>query len=394
MSLRIAMIHESEYTQHRWPRFTLIAQALQTIGHNVAIYSFGKSRPQESDSKVFDVNGGLLTYLLSVFLHVFSRRVVFGFGLNIPLIRQLNRFHPDIIIFHYTHVGMALLIARQVLGWHSLLVYDWNDLNVRMGILSQHRRGRNHFWAWLEERLVPRNSDYVIVVSNFAKKLVASWGIPADRIAVVNELVPLKLSRAAMERRRNRPLVDRTIVWHGFVRPYQIPGLMTVVRALAQLPSTERPRFRIVGPFSSEADRQRIGKMASRLGVAVEMTGYVHRDVLDTLLDSGDAGIQVLPNELFAHFINGVKLAEYISHGLPVLCSRLEGPSELVNGNGLLYDPSNPEELAAAIASLFSARYPEFLDSAVEVAHREFSEEAILSKIAELMEKLELISPG
>ncbi len=388
MSLRIAMIHESEYAQHRWPRFTLIVQALQKIGHDISIYSFGKSRPLESDPKVSDVNGGFLTYLLSVFLHVWSSRVVFGFGLNIPLIKQLNVSRPDIIIFHYAHVGVALLFAKQFLGWHSLLVYDWNDLNVRMGVSSRNSRRRRRFWRWVEESFVPSHSDHVIVLSNFAKKLLASWGIPADKIVVVNELVPLKINHTVLDRKKDRSMVDRTIIWHGFVRPYQILGLTTVIRALAQLPSSKRPKFRIIGPFFSEDHKERIFKVAHQLGIAVEIKDYVHRDALDVLLDSADSGIQVLPNELFAHFINGVKLAEYVSHGLPVLCSRLEGPSELVNGNGLLYDPDNPKELRTAITTLFSSRYPEFLDRAVEMAYREFSEEAILAKVTHLAEEL------
>ena len=87
-----------------------------------------------------------------------------------------------------------------------------------------------------------------------------------------------------------------------------------------------------------------------------------------------------------------MKLAEYVSHGLPVLCSNLEGPSELVRGNGLLFDPELPASLSEAILCLFSERYPEFRSRAIEVANDEFSTSAVYRKISSLAERLEAAS--
>lgn len=384
--MRIAMVHESPYDPDRWPRFRLISQHLLRQGHDVSILAFWSGQGTEDDPPVREIAGGTLAYVLSAAVYIISSQIVFSSGLIFPLVRILNQERPDAVIFHYAHVGFILALAKRVLGWSAVLVYDWNDLGVRMRLFPARPRFRDAIWLWLEEQTVPRLADRVVVVTGFARNWLCSRGMSRQKIVVVNELVPLKLNQASMKSKIGRSPDQRTVIWHGYVRRYQVPGLVTVIDALGHIPASSRPKFTIVGPFDDSRSRRGLEELAAKMGVEIELLGLLSRANLDTLLDEADVGIQLLPDELFSRFINGVKLAEYVAHGLPVICSRLGGPGELIDRNGILVDPENPAEIAKAIMTILSDSYEGFVENSVRRAVEEFSEDAIRTKVSQIAE--------
>ena len=81
------------------------------------------------------------------------------------------------------------------------------------------------------------------------------------------------------------------------------------------------------------------------------ITGYVDKEDLPHFLRACEA--MVYPS-LFEGF--GLPVVEAMACGAPVACSRSSSLTELAEGRGLLFDPENPDEIAASLCRLAASR--------------------------------------
>jgi len=76
----------------------------------------------------------------------------------------------------------------------------------------------------------------------------------------------------------------------------------------------------------------------------------------------------------------GIALLEAMSMRIPVLCSRVEGHTEVVRDGetGFLFEPGDPQDAAGAIARALSAPTRPVVERAAELVERQFSPRAML----------------
>jgi glycosyltransferase involved in cell wall biosynthesis len=81
-----------------------------------------------------------------------------------------------------------------------------------------------------------------------------------------------------------------------------------------------------------------------------------------------------------------------MSHGLPVVCSRIGGLPEIVEDGvtGLLYEPGNVKELADRIKLLWQnpVLCRALGDSGRKKAHEEFATDHLMDRLMEIYEKV------
>ncbi|HVR34388.1 MAG TPA: glycosyltransferase family 4 protein [Methylomirabilota bacterium] len=191
---------------------------------------------------------------------------------------------------------------------------------------------------WLERRTFsPGCTRRVIANSHRGKsEIVRHYGFPKDRIDVVhngtdcNRFTPRKRNG---ERRETVLL----LVGSGFERK----GLAFALRALAKLPTTVR--LEVAGKGNPGPYR----RLAARLGVGDRLTFLGTEAKIEAVYARGD--ILVHP-AIYEPFSNAC--LEAMACGLPVVTSRINGASELVEPgiNGTIVDePADSDELSAAI---------------------------------------------
>jgi len=169
----------------------------------------------------------------------------------------------------------------------------------------------------------------LVAPSNWDKMHVIRCGVPFDRL-------PLK---QASKR--------RTIVCVGRLSPEK--GQTGLLRAFAQL-RTSHPNLtlRLVG---DGPDRDALERLSQELSVGDAVTFAGRLPEPDTLVEIAKADLLVLPS-----FMEGlpIVLMEAMALGVPVIASRVAGIPELVvdGKTGLLFAPSNWDELAQCIARL------------------------------------------
>lgn len=198
---------------------------------------------------------------------------------------------------------------------------------------------------WLVERACVKGAAAVISVSGSLGSYARRNGIPAQRVHVVPNGVPV----IGPLEPRDLPVGQWTLGTVALFRPRK--GLEMLLEAIAMLAERGlRVRLRAVGTFETEAYRAEIHQHVARLkiGDAIDWTGFA-RDVKREL---GQMDVFVLPS-LFGEGLPMVIL-EAMAAGVPIVATRVEGVPEAIRDgvDGLIAAPGNPSDLAERIAAI------------------------------------------
>ena len=191
------------------------------------------------------------------------------------------------------------------------------------------------------QRFVARRAGAVITPSHYLKNLVIGWGVPSERVHVIeNGARPKPETRLTREDARARLELDgdpilisagRLVPWKGY--EHIIDSMPAILR------DHPRARLLIVGSGPCEtALRERVQKL--ELDDAVQLLGARAPTELAMHLRASDVFVLVSTYEGFSHL-----LLEAMQSELPVVASRCGGNPELVGDadSGLLVSP-DPRE--------------------------------------------------
>jgi glycosyltransferase involved in cell wall biosynthesis len=185
-----------------------------------------------------------------------------------------------------------------------------------------------------------RRAAYIYCPSAYLRKLVLSWGIPAERVSVLPNPVPVDLADTDSAERRN----GRTLAFAG-----RLTAQKSLGRALEAVASVEGVRLVIAG---EGPDRDPLEERARELGIAdrVEFLGAQPRRRVVELFRGADASILSSSWENFPHTV-----VEALAVGTPVLAMDAGGVGEVVHDgvNGLLVPAGDTAALAGAVRRYF-----------------------------------------
>jgi glycosyltransferase involved in cell wall biosynthesis len=240
------------------------------------------------------------------------------FGLRNPGLSKLIREgHYDAVLCFVGYVRATFWIAcRAAKSSNTAFLFgtDANRLAPRDG-----RRWKSAVKKILWPRLF-RLADQVIVPSSGARDLMASLGLPAERITLTPYSVDndwwmrqsAAVDRSAVRASWGAPSSDAVVLFCAKLQPWKLPGDLLCAFAEANL-SDALLVIAGEGPLRSELERQ-----AAALGIAsrVRFLGFVNQSQLPAVYTSAD--LMVLPSEYepFAVVVN-----EAMCCGCPVAAS-------------------------------------------------------------------------
>jgi glycosyltransferase involved in cell wall biosynthesis len=198
--------------------------------------------------------------------------------------------------------------------------------------------------------LAARRSHRIIVPSRTTHDdLVRLLKVPSEKIDVVAEGIGSTGSAPALSERdtRARYALDNRLVVLATSAKRPHKNLPRLLAALALIPQARRPVLVLTGystPHEAEL-RQRIAELG--LETDVRLVGWVTLAELEGLYRT--AACFVFPS-LYEGF--GLPVLEAMSRGVPVACSDRGSLEEVAGGAARLFDPEQPEAIAAAIESL------------------------------------------
>ena len=209
--------------------------------------------------------------------------------------------------------------------------------------------------AW---RYLQRSFDHYIAVSHTMEKFLQSQGFPQGRISVIYDTVEEAELRSRL--RRTPPDVrgelqvgaDQLLVTMvGHIRDWK--GQDVLVRALAGMPPLLGGR--LVVAFVGGVGRGSEQYHHSLLRLVEE--NNLH-DRVRFLGERADAADLMAAADIVVHASTrpepfGLVVLEGMLLGRPMIASSLGGPAEIIrDGDGLLFDPSDPANLTSALIRL------------------------------------------
>lgn len=275
--------------------------------------------------------------------------------------RVMDAFHPDIVHVHELFPKPSPWIIPECSRRGIPVVMNWNDYHLTCPARNHYREGAvctlcvggHERWAVLKNcrGSVPESvtmalycamlrkkgihTDHVtgiVVLSDFSRNwLVEHVGVDPARIATISPLIEMPETAAD-------PGAGTYVAFGGRFVPEK--GIDTLLEA-AQMTSA---------PLRLSRNRQHFVTVEIPANIDVVVTS-TPEEVVD--LYRG-ARMVVMPSAWFETF--GMVAAEAMSHGVPVIVSRIGALSELVEDgvDGLLFEPGNAVDLASKIDRLWN----------------------------------------
>ncbi len=199
------------------------------------------------------------------------------------------------------------------------------------------------------EALAVRTFDALVTVTPSIYRRFAAM----NRRTVLVRNFPLE-EEFAPEREGN-PLWEtreRAVCYIGGLSPKR--GLAEMIRAVS-IVREKSPAKLLIGGDLSPAGRRILEGLSAKESRAVEYFGHVSRSRMSEIFRRSMAGLAVLHPERNFLVSYPTKLFEYMSAGLPVICSDFPLFRELDAGTDscLFIDPLDPQAIAEAILRVF-----------------------------------------
>jgi glycosyltransferase involved in cell wall biosynthesis len=236
--------------------------------------------------------------------------------------------------------------------------------------------------AW-QERISCWLADKVISVNETMRENLEGKSIPPEKIFIVNNFPDLS----------NLPIRTRDVSWPrkdgclkllytGTVTDHYDLGV--AVRAIA-LAAKEIPNLvlRIVGTGNKVSQ---IREIADELGITgrIEFLGYVHIEKVREEMERADVGISSHKAGIFGDLYFSTKIVEFMTQGLPVVCSRTYTIQKCIPEDAIFYfEPGDYEDMAQKILTIW--RDPKL------VAQKNKNASTLLSRLSWESEKVKLV---
>jgi glycosyltransferase involved in cell wall biosynthesis len=348
VNMRIAMIANTRYESDA--RVRRAARALAERGHHVDFFAVSGDRPRKGGNEQFLCLRRLRIRRqhAAVGRYFFEYGVFFAWSMTLVSILHL-RSRYDIIYVH--NMPNFLVFAGLVpkIGGAKIVL----DVHDPAAELLASLRG-SELPAWLrvlaraEERASLALADAVVTVNEpMRERLSAMFGGPVTVVMNLPDTAVMPPVDADGPDGRNR------IVYSGSIAHRN--GVDLIVKALSLLEGEfPRLRLRIVGDGPAT---ESVRGLAKELGVTerVEFAGFVTNDEIPFLVSGAAAGISPQRDDAFGSFVFSMKVAEYITLGLPVICSAISTMLHYFSDDELFFfEPGSADDLARAIRDLLN----------------------------------------
>jgi glycosyltransferase involved in cell wall biosynthesis len=275
--------------------------------------------------------------------------------LGLPVVQRLPNYRlicPGALLMRDGKVCEDCL--RKIVPWPGVVHGCWRNSRSGTTVVAAMLTFHNILRTWENQ------VDVYIALTEFARKKFVQGGLPEEKIVVKPNFVHPDPGDG--QHKGNFALfVGRLSAEKG------IRIMLSAWRLLKSVP------LKIVGdgPLMSEVKAQ-----IERERLGIEVLGRLSREEVFSLMQQ--ASFLVFPSEWYEGF--PMTIAEAFACGLPVLASRLGAMAELVEDGqiGLLFEPGNPEDLAARVAWAWA--HPEEMRRMGKAARQEFEEKYTAEK--------------
>lgn len=315
----------------------------------------------------------------------------------IAMRRWLRTYRPDLVHAHnlYPLFSPSVLVACRrertpiilTVHNHGITCPNWHHL--RQGVICEKCLYGKEYWCAITNctgslwksigyalrssvarrlRLFQENVDVVISTTNFAKSRLIELGFEADRVTVIPNMAAFSDSPASTSPRKYAAFVGR-------ISPEK--GIDTLLAA-ADLTDI---------PLHMTGSHEQMPNVARTIPHNVRLRGLLDPAAVRRLYEG--ARFVVVPSKCYE--MCPLVIAEAMSHGLPVIASRIGGLPELVEEGvtGMLFEPNDAKDLASRMQLLWNnhSLCQKLGQAGRRKALQEFSEDAYYQRLMSVYQR-------
>lgn len=372
--MKVLQVNKFNYLRGGADKYFLdLCKLLEQAGHQVARFSMRHSNNVPSDYDRYFVSN---VSFQSINLHALVKivpRIIYSLEAKVKFAKLLDDFKPDVMHLHniYHQISPSILPEAKkrnipvVMHVHDFKLVCPNYKMFAKGKICQKCLGQKYYHcgltrcfrrsfvrSWLATlemylhhrvwHLYEKNIDLYIAPSRFVKDKLVEWGVPADKITVINHYLDAK---------NYQPHYDLGQYLLYFGRLDQEKGVDKLIEAMTKVKDMS---LKIVG-FGP--DHKALNRLIKKLDLTgkVKLVGPKYDDELKNLVQQAYA--VVVPSQCFEIF--GLVNLEAAALGKLVIAARIGGIPEVVKDQttGLLFEPASVDDLAAKIN--WSLQHPE-----------------------------------
>jgi glycosyltransferase involved in cell wall biosynthesis len=266
-------------------------------------------------------------------VRVSQLRFPFGTASARELARRLRRRPGTVLQAHFLGPFEPRLLALKALGLaRKLQIVDHLSGSLRR--LS----GPGEWLRARRSRVAGLLVDEYVAVSRFVAGRIERAGVPAGRIRLIENGIPLE--RYARDPRRPHPALPRVAFAGQLIAE---KGVQTLLEAASAMPAAAEWVIAGAGNYRAELEA-----LAERLGLPARFLGHV--DSAELFRGSDIVVVPSLWEEAF-----GLVAVEGMAAGAAVVVSDAGGLPEVVADTGVIFPRGDARALAAALRSLLDS---------------------------------------
>ena len=329
---------------------------------------------------------------------LFFRSPILIQPLNLPFILQyLRRF--DVVSAEGHAPAYLLALAKRLIKSNTLVIYDVHSDNLTESYLM--KKGPFDFGGLFSsiqmrstEYFALRNTDYFIVAWPSLKQRLLSRKpqLRAENVEVILNGVDLETFKTQNENTWSTKSKVFTVTYAGSF--YKIEGTDTLISA-AELLKGEDIYFKFIGFRDEDLNRKK--EIKKKLGEKAILLDWLSRDQLVRELSKSDVLIVPADSSTREQSVNRsglipTKFAEYLALSKPVIVTRLDGTSEIVENSdcGFVCEPT-AESIAEAIRISKNTPSELLVQKGLngrKLAEKEFNYDLISKKYLQFLKKI------
>lgn len=342
--MKILYHHRTRSKDGQYVHIEEMIGALRAQGHEVIIVA-----PAGTDDESFGSDAVLVTWLKRHLPKWVYELMELAYSLVAyrQLAAAIRQHRPDCLYERYNLFLPAGVWIKRRFGLPMLLEINSPILEERtrydgLGLTRLARWSQAYAW---------RGADLVLPVTHVLGDIVASYGVPGERIVVIpNGINPERFDGAADvdSAKQALGLSSKLVLgFTGFLRDWH--GLDKVIDMIAQDPPELGRHLLVVGDGPARANLE---QQARDLHIAdrVTFTGIVERDDVARHVAAFDIALQ----PAVVAYASPLKLFEYLALGKAIVAPAQPNILEILTAdhNAVLFAPSDANSLAAAVARL------------------------------------------
>ena len=275
------------------------------------------------------------------------------------LIYLVAKFRPVAIIFFSNVVPLYILtiIFKMNILFNFKVILDLDEFGGKEEVKSSLI---NKIYYKVTIRFL-RFSNLILVLNNFAKNFLKTYGIKDSKTFVLPQFVNPNRFRSHVNKEELREKLglnkeEIIIMTSGVFRAGNYSAMLKFIRAFARLENEFKKNLSlaIIGIAHRKEFISKVIEEGNKVGLIIKYLGPYSKEMLNHYLRASDIVLFLSLKNLGACFNTPIRLSEYLMSRTPILAVDLPNVREYIKDENFLFDINNEEDISNKVKNLIN----------------------------------------